>query len=1328
MDKEEGLGAKIGIEERKSTQKIDLNAPLPTIHNIKLTNGQLKLAKSFCKNEKYSWQELTATAWGILLNRLSGSENNMFSRGIGSINQKMQLQHTNLAKTTNKLSADLTIKQALQNIRKQLRQQTSGKKTDKAVCRYTYLTDTGKANKLDHVIQIQEQTLTLIVHEKSVGKFTLAYHPGYFKKENIENIGNYLINILTGLCQNTKLKVVGIEIMPPKLKQKIVTKWSRPTYPFLKASIDKPCQSLLEDLAKKQPTHIAVEHNGDTITFHELNQLSTQLAHVLIKRGIKPQDTIAVLMDRTPSLIITMFAIYKAGAIFVPVNPKYPNERIEFVIEDSQAKYILANSTERLSESKRKKVIVVSADWKKMPDSKGTISLSLPNPEYTAYIIYTSGTTGTPKGVMIEHDCLSNLTTWYRDYYKINNTDHASQFASQGFDTFICETVPILTLGASVHIADDNVKLTPNNFFKWIREKEITILDLPTAYAQMLFTLEWPKNLNVRLLKIGGETCIRYPDKPYTFDIWNCYGPTETTIEATYFKMHKANQKPLAKNKGKSPSIGKIIGNGEIYLVDKYMNIVPPGIAGEILIGGKCVSSGYYNRDEITQLKFIDNVFNKSSTKKLYRTGDLGVWLSDGSLDFAGRMDNQIKIHGYRIELGDVENAISHFPDVREVAVLVKEDDQSDKSIIAYITPNFEKERYPIQVRCLMTVDNNRYIEAITEDISKQGVALSGVNENIIIGKKVNLHLKLPGKNDGSDIGARLIWKMESRCGLIFDTNEENRKLISTSIDYYLSSNNIMDIILSASTKRNLRKALIKKLPEYMIPSAFVTMLKFPVTFSGKIDLKALPPPSEHNVTRKNIIAAQTETEKIIHNIWATLLGKKRISMDENFFDIGGNSLKAAELSIKLLHQFNMTIPANILFDLPYISILAQYIDSKGASYKTITVTQEDIQRDSKLDENILPADSIAENIRQPGNILLTGAGGFLGISMLHELIINTNAKIFCLIRKGNFETAAKRMITTINEYGFKDKITLADRRIIILASDLGTDQFDLPKELYENIAAKVDLIYHCGAQVNIMASYGNMRGSNVIGTKEIIKFATHIKNKPINYISTLSSAYIKDKNGLLAEEFPTETYENLFGGYAISKWVSERMLTELKDRGLPVKIYRSGYISGDSKTGLSNLNDALLILIKGCILLGCAPDFHERITILPVDFVSNAIIKLSLHNPLHSNIYHVDHPAGIMWTDLVSWLNNYGYLIKTIALKEWKKKLQLIGKDNPLYPFLPFYLSYPDDYKGIEVNTTKTSAALREIGITYPELNDSLLNTYFEYLRSVGFLAEPGK
>lgn len=1331
MEHDDGLSAKLWLEEFEvGAEAADEPQYVMTYQTKKFnfTKKQVQSIQQFLKKNKSKWETLIHAAWGLLFARCGTTDSIIYGTAdlLSSQAKKLKISQPITPILTN-INDKISIRKYISKIKTQLQKKIT-KKNKEIDVRYLLLAKKIKKNIKTMPIKTNQFPLILVVDKNQYSYIEIFYKKSLFSKSSIKSLLEHIALILEAICNDPKEIVTQFNILTDNEKQKLFQLWNKPQYPFAVPELTSCPHELFAKQALKTPDQLAIDHENTLITYQELEKVSTYFARMLLSYGVRPGDRVAVLMDRTPTLIMIMLAIFKTGAIYVPIEPKYPDERIKYVLEDSEPAIVLVNETQRLSKDNLAISHVIESNWNLLDyqqDENKDLVLPTVTPETIAYIIYTSGTTGQPKGVMIKHASLTNLIVWYWMCFSATAKDRASQFASQGFDAFFCETIPMLATGASIHIVDDNTKLSPSLFFDWLVNKKITICDLPTAYAQMLFSMSWPQDLNLRILKIGGESLTHYPNHKFPFDIWNIYGPTETTIEATYAKIYTANTAKKTSTEKHPPPIGKPIANSEVYIVDQYLQPVPLGVAGELLIGGIVTSTGYFHRGELTEEKFIPHILAKNKNKKLYRTGDLARWTLDGNLEFIGRVDYQVKIRGYRIELSEIETIVSQYPDVNEVVVIAKEAPHGEKTLIAYIVPDLDKQRFLYQERCLLSINHTSYIEVLVEDISTEGVKISGLMERVTPGQNVTLLLKLPGFTESKKFPGYIIWQENNHCGIKFNLkNEDEKEAISKSIDYFLTTHNVMEVLLSSSTKRSLRKALRKKLPEYMIPFMFVTLLKFPLTFSGKIDVKGLPPPEDfEHLLQKEYIPPKTETEKILATLWGEILQQKQISMSDNFFDLGANSLSAAKLSVKILEHFKLSMPAKILFDLPFIPILAQYIDSKGRQYTTQSIIQAEIQHDSRLPENILPTKKISPSLKNPQNILLTGAGGFLGIYLLKELLAHTQAKIYCLIRKGEFETAAKRLIATIESFKLENEISLSDRRIIAIPSDLSFDRLGIPLELYNNLTEKIDLICHCGAQVNIMAAYNKLRGSNVYGTLEMIKLATTHHDKPIHYISTLSATCKKDVTGSLMEEFPGEQYGELTGGYALSKWVSEKLLTEIKNRGLPVSIYRSGYISGRSDTGMTNPNDALLMLIKGCIQLGLAPDWEEKITILPVDFVSKAIIRISLHQPDTAAVYHIDHPTGILWSDLISWLNNYGYIIKFCSLRKWQQQLAKINSENALFPFLPYYLSLPEKQTSPLVNTEKATEILKSLELPYPAIDDNLLNTYFNYLREIDFM-----
>ncbi len=1326
---------------------------------IEINNTLLIAMKEFCVKNKIPIFTLINSAWALLLNRYTTSDDIIYAIGecvnenepdeincvsplipvrsiihddetiINYLTQMKKELKSNI-KHSESYEYFVEKKDIFQNIFNYLVLYPEKKQTVNAIENtnsYPVVTINKNIKKIE--IDSKRFPLVLYIQKTSPLKLTLLCNEAKFSQESADSLAEHLTVIIEKIIEDADQLVAHYSILTPQEKNELLKNPKK----ISKTPISKVKNISVNDLfthqVKKTPQYIAIVHGDIIYTYKQLNDISNQIAHLLTQKKIRRGDKVTVLMERTPLLIATMLAVFKMGAIYVPIDPKYTDENIALILQDCNTNLILVNNTHRLPKDVLYKAVIIDNNLAAIRHFPEQFPVSKLSPaDQLAYIIYTSGTTGQPKGVIIKHESLVNLASWYKTAFGITERDRASQFASQGFDKFFCEVIPFITTGASVHIVDDNIKFTPTNFLNWLVKEKITICDLPTAYAQVLLNETWPDKLSLRIVKLGGEALTHYPSQTFTFDIWNTYGPAEATIETTFIKIYNANSTTSTSNENHlTPPIGKPLPNCELFVVDQHMELSPIGSVGELLIGGINVATGYLNRSKLTNIKFIPNPFSENPSSTLYRTGDLVRWLKDGNLEFIGRIDHQAKISGFRIDLNEIETALSQHSDINEVVVLAKELVNGQKTLIAYLVPNLDRIRIPYQERCLIAYDDYHYFQALTEDISKAGIALTGSTEELKVGQKIKLNVKLPGFNEASWLTGKIIWQNDQRAGAQFDQTEQQITLLNKSIQYYLATHNLMETLQSSAAKRSLRSALKKKLPSHMIPTIFSTLSHLPLTFNGKIDWKSLPPPQDfERILDRNYVEPRNEIETDIYHIWQEILGQEKLSITDNFFDLGGNSQLVAQLSVKILKKFNIALPEKILFDLPFIPIMAEYIESQGKNYTFKSSAQDAIHRDAILNDDIAPHKTCSPRLSDPQGALLTGVSGFLGVFLLKELLSQTEAKIYCLIRKGKFESIATRLLNNIERYDLTKDISLANRRIVMIPSDIGYDQFGIPNELYNNLANKVDLIYHCGAQVNTITSYTNLRPSNVQGTLEVIKFAIKQFDKPVHYVSTLATANKLNTQGHLAEDYPDANSNLITGGYTTSKWISERLLTQAKNRGLPVSIYRSGYIWGQSDSGVTNMNDALLFLIKGCIQLGFAPDWKEKITILPVDFVSKAIVGISLDQKDKSGMFHLDHPTGMMWIDLIAWLNNYGYNIKICEHKEWLNKLTKMNPDNALYAFLPHLLAqqYAPDSPTIEMDNT--TQLLNKIHLHFPEISNRLLCIYIRYLCEVGFLPEP--
>lgn len=1100
--------------------------------------------------------------------------------------------------------------------------------------------------------------------------------------------------------------------------------WGCPKLPLPETYLNNCIHDLVTIHANNKPHHLAVYHSKRSLTYSELDLYANKLANKLIESGVQAGDKVAVLLERSPLLIIAMLAIFKIGAIYVPINSSYPDERISYILIDSNPKVMLIDNQDFYNQSFIDNIIYIDEDYQQISTYPSSRPESKSSPQNLAYTIYTSGSTGEPKGVLIKHMGLNNLAYWYKVNFKLTDEDRSSQFASQAFDTFFCETIPFLANGNSIYIINDHDKLTPTIMLPWLAEHQITICDLPTAYAQMLFSLSWPPVPHLKIVKVGGESITRYPQQMLTFDIWNSYGPTEATIETTFMKIFYANISPADQPiKYLPPPIGKPMANAKVLIVDNDNQLVPIGTPGELLIGGLGVSSGYVNRSDLTESKFIEDTITENPNGKLYRTGDLAKWLPDGNIEYLGRIDNQVKIRGYRIEIEEIKSKINQLSDVREAVVIAKDTPNGQKSLISYLVPNLDKIRIPYEEPALITLNNYQYKHATTMNFSKAGLGISGLHEQLSQKQEIKIYFKLPNVMNGTWFIGNVVWQKNDRAGILLKLTEEQAKLLNSSVEYFLSNQYLAGTLCNPSYARSLHKALESKLPEYMVPSKFIVLEELPMTQNGKIDIRSLTDVVESESPEiVTYIEPTTETEKSLAEIWHSLLGHKQISINDSFFDIGGNSLLASRLSILIYEKFNITIPTELLFNSPYIVKLADFIDSKGRGSVISEEINELIQHDLILDSNFRPTRKININaFNDPSAILVTGAAGFFGIHIVRSLLKQTKAKIYCLVRKGKHDSASDKLLKTVKQYQLDAEISLSNPRIIIVPGDISLKKFGLSSEVYTKLAEYIDLIYHCAAEVHMLANYKKLRAANVFGTAEIIKFAAYKIDKPIHFISTLSAANIIEDDVLIEAE-PDYQIRFIKNGYGMSKWVAENLITQIKKRGLKSFIYRFGNIFGQSNTGITNLNDFLLITLKGCIQLGYAPNWQDKIKILPVDFVSNVLVAMSLSTQNKYDIYHIDQPKGIAWIDLISWLNDYGYKIKLCPVSEWQEYLRSVDQDNALFPFVSYFLAQEPVHEP-EVSIQHTQELLNQLHIEIPPIDDSLLTNYFNKLNEIGYL-----
>jgi amino acid adenylation domain-containing protein len=442
---------------------------------------------------------------------------------------------------------------------------------------------------------------------------------------------------------------------------------------------------LVEDQAAIRPNAPAIVKNGETLTYKKLNDRADALALQLRSAGVTRDVPVALCAKSSISMIVGALAILKAGGAYLPLDPDYPEQRLSFILSDAGSPVLLTTGVSRgsLPEGKWKTFDIDELE-RSQGQCVGTSEIFKSQYSDLAYVIYTSGSTGKPKGVEIEHRSLLNLVDWHQRTFKLSPDDRATQIAGVGFDAAVWEIWPYLTAGASIHIPNENIRTEPMALRDWLIEQKITISFMPTAIVERLMRLEWPAKTSLRTLLTGADTLHHFPPPSLPFEVVNNYGPTECSVVAT------SGMVPGCQTAQERPTIGKPITNTRIYLLDENMNAVPTGTPGEIYIAGAGLARGYRNRPDLTTERFVADPFTVARGSRMYKTGDRACMLPDGQIAFLGRIDDQIKVLGYRIEPNEIVSALNQHPAISESAVVAREMKAGEMRLIAYIVPSLK--------------------------------------------------------------------------------------------------------------------------------------------------------------------------------------------------------------------------------------------------------------------------------------------------------------------------------------------------------------------------------------------------------------------------------------------------------------------------------------------------------------------------------------------------------------------------------------------------------------------------------------------------------------
>jgi amino acid adenylation domain-containing protein len=571
---------------------------------------------------------------------------------------------------------------------------------------------------------------------------------------------------------------------------------------------------------------VALVAGGERMTYAQLNQSANRLAHYLRARGVGPEVLVGLYLKRSVEMVVAMLGILKAGGAYIPLDPNDPMERQSFKLQDSETNVLVTtdNLAKTLPEDGRT-VVRLDADWPEIAREREInieSAATLANP---AYVIYTSGSTGRPKGVMVTHSGLMNYLSWAARAYGKEARRSALVHSSISFDLTITGLYTPLLVGGRVELLPDDAGVEAVAIA--LRQPQTRgLVKITPAHLELLSQQLHPEEAagKVELFVIGGENLLGeslrfWREVSPTTRLINEYGPTETVVGCCVYEVQAGD--PFS---GSVP-IGNAIDNTLLYLLDQEFKPVHGGVVGELYVGGAGVARGYLNRPELTREHFLADPFSDEPGARMYRSGDMARRREDGTLEYLGRLDDQVKIEGYRVELGEVEAVVAEHAAVLHCVAVAREDEQGNKRLTGYV-------------------------------ILRDGQAV---------------------------------------------------------------------------TPKELREFLGRKLPEYMAPAHFVFLDAFPLTPNGKVDRRALPIP-EKTPSRRELIPPQNAGESKLAAIWIELLGVSPLSVTDEFFDLGGNSLLAAKLLVRVEHVFGRRLSMGMLFQAPTIRQLAGILENQVLS------------------------------------------------------------------------------------------------------------------------------------------------------------------------------------------------------------------------------------------------------------------------------------------------------------------------------------------------------------------------------------------------------------
>lgn len=1042
-----------------------------------------------------------------------------------------------------------------------------------------------------------------------------------FEEDFIKGLSLHYINILNTILENVNIKIADIDMISEQEKNQILYKFNNTQVDYPK---DKTIIDIFEEQVKKTPNNIAVIFEDQKLTYKELNEKSNKLARFLISNNITTGDIVGILLDKSLEMIISILGILKVGATFLPIDISYPKERIDYIIRDSKASILLTSHEfiHKTNDTVQSLCFEIQNDcFDQYSNSNLNVSYDVDN---LAYIMYTSGSTGNPKGVMVTHKNIVRLVK-NNKFITFDKDEHILQTGSIVFDACTFEIWSALLNGFKLFIMKKEDLLDSYLLEKYLEKNKISTLWLTAPLFNQLCETNPYMFKDVKKLLTGGDVLspkhinmVRNANPNLT--IINGYGPTENTTFSCCFTIDK--------NYKTSIPIGKPISNSTAYIVSSYGKLCPIGVPGELWVGGDGVSKGYLNNETLTKEQFIDNPF---ASGVIYKTGDLVKWLPDGNIQFIGRIDNQVKVRGFRIELNEINKRILECSFIKESFSTIK------------------------------LINNKKYI-----------------------------------------------------CSYI--------------------------VVKNGFDLDNLKNYLNQYLPNYMIPSYFIKLKKLPINPNGKIDKNALPNNFKSFFDTHNFKEPSSDKESLLLSLFRKILNNDNIGVDDNFFEIGGDSLTAMKLQVEAISN-NLNISYSDIFKYCTVENLIHNLCNNDKDNNSITYISDYDKYNSLLINNSLEKDIICPKTNV-GNVLLTGFTGFLGAHILDSFLKKEKGKIYCLIRNKNNMSARERLYNVLHFYFNNKYDALVDNRIILVEGDITLDRFGLTKLEYNKLGNSINTVIHSAALVKHYGVYKDFEKVNITGTKNIVNFSQlfHIKLLHISTISVSGNNLAEGSNinnhfqdGKLFDETNFYIGQNLENLYARSKFEAEKLVLDAISNGLSASILRMGNLTNrfsEGKFQQNHFENAFVNRFKSFLQIGIFPKelLNLYCEFTPIDYCGDAIINIASHFNKNYTVFHLLNEKHVFLDRLFNMLSDIGIHINLVPEAEFAKDIQEILNDPKRRPLIEGIINdltsdkkliYQSD---VNIKSDFTKEFLYKTGFEWPYIDVNYIRNYFKYFIDIGY------